>query len=413
MEKQTGIRENAQEILRKPEAWETDFSPLRERLLEEIGEDGDEEIRRKIDRLVLGRARERNYRLRDKTALARALFYSVRRLDVLQELLDDPEVTEIMVNGPDRIFVEKEGRITLWEKRFASREKLEDVIRQIVGACNRVINERQPIADARLPDGSRVNAVVAPAALNGPILTIRKFPEEPITLERLCALKSLTEEASELLRRLAEAKYSMMISGGTSAGKTTFLNALSACIPDAERIITIEDNAELQLLGIPNLVRLEAKTANLEENRQITIRDLIRAALRMRPDRIIVGEVRGEEAVDLLQAMNTGHDGSLCTIHANSAADSLRRLETMTMMGLNLPLEAIRRQILTGVDLCVHLGRLADGSRRVLEISELAETGQCEIAMNPLFRWEIAKNRLVRTGELKDVRKLCRAGGSG
>ena len=416
--------------MEKKTGWEADFLPLREALLAELGAGGpgnsdgrsgsagsgatadDDAVRKKIDELVLDRAGERSYRIGDKTELAQALFYSVRRLDILQELLDDPEVTEVMVNGPERIFVERAGRISLWEKRFSSREKLEDVIQQIVGACNRVINEQRPIADARLPDGSRVNAVIAPAALNGPILTIRKFPEDPITLERLCGLSSITPEAAEFLRRLVRAKYSVMISGGTSAGKTTFLNALSACIPEEERIITIEDNAELQLQGIPNLVQLEAKTANLEENRQISIRDLIRSALRMRPDRIIVGEVRGEEAVDLLQAMNTGHDGSLCTIHANSAADSLHRLETMTMMGLNLPLPAIRRQILSGIDVCIHLGRLPDRSRRVLEIGELSGMRDGEIAVEPLYVWSGKTRRLEKVRELANVQKLVWADGA-
>ena len=274
-------------------------------ILEERGDAEDGEIRDMIDTLVLESSREEYLPIADRVRLSRELFFSVRRLDILQDLIDDKAVTEIMVNGPDCIFIEQNGRIRRWEKTFASREKLEDVIQQIVGKCNRVVNEQNPIVDARLADGSRVNAVVAPIALEGPILTIRQFPERPITMERLIETGSITEEAADDLRVLVAAGYSMIIGGGTSAGKTTFLNAMSNYIPKEERIITIEDNAELQIQGIQNLVRLEAKNANIEGNREITIRDLIKSALRMRPDRIIVGEVRSGEAVDMLQAMNT------------------------------------------------------------------------------------------------------------
>ena len=343
-----------------------------------------------------------------RKALAQQLFKSVRRLDILQELLDDPTVTEIMVNGPDRIFFERGGRLQRWDRTFSSPEKLEDVIRQIAGRCNHVINESSPIVDARLPDGSRVNAVIAPAALNGPILTIRRFPDVPITVRQLIRLGSLTEEAADFLEKAVLSGYSILISGGTSAGKTTFLNALSHFIPASERIITIEDNAELQIQGIDNLVRLEAKAANMDGDTEVTIRDLIRSALRMRPDRIIVGEVRGAEAIDMLQALNTGHDGSMSTLHANSAEDALSRLETMVLTGFPLPLPAIRRQITSGVDLIVHLSRLPDHTRHVLEIAEMS--GGEDSPLHPLFRWDYSRDRLLRCGELRHTEKLRRAG---
>ena len=347
---------------------------LREALMEllEVHSDAeDEEIRAMIDELVLTDAEKPRLTVNERLLIGRELFYSVRRLDILQDLIDDKSVTEIMVNGPDSIYVEQNGRIRRWNRTFTSREKLEDVIQQIVGKCNRVVNEQNPIVDARLMDGSRVNAVISPVALDGPILTIRQFPEDPITMERLIRSGSISAEAAQVLTTLVAAGYSMIIGGGTSAGKTTFLNALSNAIPEEERIITIEDNAELQIQGSGISVRLEAKAANTEGGKSITIRDLIKSALRMRPDRIIVGEVRSGEAVDMLQAFNTGHDGSLCTIHANSCEDMLSRLETMVLMAFPLPLEAIRRQIASGVDILVHLGRLRDRSRRVLEIAEV------------------------------------------
>jgi pilus assembly protein CpaF len=283
--------------------------------LDERGELSDEEIRSIIDDLVLGFSHENYLTVSERNTLSRELFSSVRKLDILQELIDDKDVTEIMVNGPERIYVEKNGQMRLWERTFSSREKLEDVVQQIVGNCNRVVNERKPIVDARLSNGARVNAVISPIALDGPILTIRRFPDTPITMEKLIAIGSISEEASHFLQKLVEAGYSIIISGGTSAGKTTFLNALSNYIPKNERIITIEDNAELQIQGIDNLVRLEAKSANMEGNENITIRDLIKSSLRMRPDRVIVGEVRGGEAVDMLQAFNTGHLGFPSCLH--------------------------------------------------------------------------------------------------
>ena len=389
------------------------FDSLREKLmdlLEEHGDAEDDEIRAMIDDLVLADSGERRLSVTERLNLGRELFYSVRRLDILQDLIDDKSVTEIMVNGPDCIYVEQNGKIRKWERAFTSREKLEDVIQQIVGKCNRVVNEQNPIVDARLSDGSRVNAVIAPIALDGPILTIRQFPEEPITMEKLIRSGSITREAAEDLRVLVAAGYSMIIGGGTSAGKTTFLNALSNAIPKEERIITIEDNAELQIQGIGNLVRLEAKSANTEGGRSITIRDLIKSALRMRPDRIIVGEVRSGEAVDILQAFNTGHDGSLCTIHANSCQDMLSRLEVMVLMAFPLPLQAIRGQIASGADVLVHLGRLRDRSRRVLEIAEVTGMENEQVKLNSLYKWDDADRCFKKTGELQNTMKLDRRG---
>ena len=388
------------------------FQELRALLMERLDlarELSDEEILEEIDDLILGRMREYCLSLKEKVQLRQELFHSVRKLDVLQELIEDETVTEIMVNGPDAIFVERAGKLTKWDKTFTSGEKLEDVIQQIVGKCNRVVNESMPIVDARLDNGARVNAVIRPVALNGPILTIRRFPDTPITMEKLIALGSLPSECAEFLAALVRARYSMVIGGGTGSGKTTFLGALSNYIPPDERLITIEDNAELKIQGIANLVRLEAKMANMEGAASITIRDLIKTALRMRPDRIIVGEVRGGEAVDMLQALNTGHDGSLSTAHANSASDMLSRLETMTLMCVDLPLEAIRRQIASGVDILIHLGRMRDKSRKVLEITEICGFENHEIKTRTLYRWQEGKG-LVQTAELLNREKLVRAG---
>ena len=388
------------------------FQMLRALLMEKLDisrELTDSEILKEIDGLILNRMRESCISLREKVELRQELFYSVRKLDVLQELIEDETVTEIMVNGPDAIFIERNGSLKEWGKSFTSREKLEDVIQQIAGRCNRVINESMPIVDARLENGARVNAVISPVALNGPILTVRRFPERPITMEKLISLGSLPRSCAEFLAALVRARYSIVIGGGTGSGKTTFLGALSDYIPRDERLITIEDNAELKIQGVKNLVRLEAKTANMEGGSAITIRDLIRTALRMRPDRIIVGEVRGEEAVDMLQALNTGHEGSLSTAHANSAGDMLSRLETMTLMGMDLPLEAIRRQIASGVDILIHLGRLRDKSRKVLEIVEVCGFENHEIQTRTLYRWQ-EDSGLVKTGELYNREKLNRAG---
>lgn len=388
------------------------FQEIRKRLLDRLdlsNELTDEEILEAIDELILNEMRDMNCSLKEKVQLRQELFYSVRKLDVLQELIEDEGVTEIMVNGPDAVFVEREGRLSRWNKTFTSREKLEDVIQQIVGKCNRVVNESMPIVDARLEGGARVNAVIYPVALNGPILTIRRFPDTPMTMERLISIGSLTQECAEFLENLVKAKYSIIIGGGTGSGKTTFLGALSQYIPKDERVITIEDNAELKLQGIANLVQLEAKSANTAGGVSVSIRDLIKAALRMRPDRIIVGEVRGGEAVDMLQALNTGHDGSLGTAHANSSRDMLSRLETMTLMGVDLPLEAVRRQIASGVDILIHLGRMRDKSRKVLEITEICGFEKGEIKLQTLYTWQEEKG-LMQTAPLLHREKLKRAG---
>lgn len=321
----------------------------------------------------------------EKKEVIQRTFYAIRKLDVLQEILEDQEITEIMVNGPDHIFIEKQGRLEPYPKKFLSKEKLEDVIQQIVGKVNRTVNESSPIVDVRLQDGSRVNVVLPPVAINGPIVTIRKFPADPITMEYLVSIQSITMQAAEFLKKLVQAKYNIFISGGTGSGKTTFLNALSAYIPKEERIITIEDSAELQIQNIPNLVRLEVRNANLEGKNEVTIRDLIRSALRMRPDRIILGEVRDAAAYDLLSVMNTGHDGSLSTGHANSPNDMLKRLEALVLTAVDIPLLAVRSQIASAIDIVVQLGRLRDRSRKVLEIDEMIGMDGTEIIMKPLY----------------------------
>lgn len=348
----------------------------------------DEEVREMIDEMVIHCSRQYALSLKDRQQLGREIFDAIRRMDILQELVEEEEVTEIMINGTQGIFIERKGRLFQWDKNFASKEKLEDVIQQIVAKCNRAVNEASPIVDARLENGARVNIVLAPVALNGPIVTIRRFPSHPIGMTDLLAYGSLTQEAAQDLEKWVRAGYNIIISGGTGSGKTTFLNALSQYIPSTDRVITIEDSAELQLQGIPNLVRLETRDSKREGTTAITIRDLIRSSLRMRPDRIIVGEVRGSEAIDMLQALNTGHDGSLSTGHANSATDMLMRLETMVLMGMELPLSAVRRQIASGVDIIVQLGRLRDKSRKVLEIVEITGYEDGEIVTRPLYQFQ-------------------------
>lgn len=377
----------------------------------------DTEIRDMIDELVVGLGRSHALSLEERQELGKSVFNSIRKMDVLQELVDCDDVTEIMINGTDNIFIEKAGRIYEWDKHFDTREKLEDVIQQIVAKCNRVVNESSPIVDARLENGARVNIVLAPVALNGPIVTIRRFPDHPISMEDLLRFGSITRQAAEELERLVVAGYNIFISGGTGSGKTTFLNALSHYIPKSERIITIEDSAELQLQGIPNLVQLETRNANTEGARAISIRDLIKSSLRMRPDRIIVGEVRGSEAIDMLQALNTGHDGSLSTGHANSSWDMLTRLETMVLMGMDLPLAAVRRQIASGVDIIVHLGRLRDKSRRVMEIVEVLGFEDGEIVTAPVYEFQEkgeeegrVLGELVRVGDITHTDKLRASG---
>lgn len=367
----------------------------------------EEEIRELIDEEISKEGKERHLTLDIKAILRREIYHTIRELGILQDLIDDPEITEIMVNGTEPIFVEKEGKINRLSVSFESEEKLNHVIQQIVSKCNRVINEASPIVDARLKDGSRVSAVLAPIALNGPILTIRRFPREAITMEQLISMNSITREAAEFLKKLVQAGYNILVSGGTGSGKTTFLNVLSGFVPETERVITIEDSAELQLQNLPNLVRLETRNANVDGCHEITIRDLIKASLRMRPDRLIVGEVRGKEAVDMLQSVNVGHYG-MTTVHANSVRDVVSRLETMVLMGMDLPLNAIRKQIVSGFDLMIHLGRLRDGSRRVLEIAEpLSVTGE-EVQIQTLFRfYETGEDKRGKvSGEVRKVGKL-------
>jgi len=345
----------------------------------------DEEIRLLIGNVMSEYSREVYISFSEREKLGRQIYNSVRKLDLLQDYLEDDEITEIMINGPDNIFVEKKGGLSKCQDSFESKEKLEDIIQQIVANCNRAVNEASPIVDARLDDGSRVNVVLPPIALNGPILTIRRFPKESITIDDLIKLGSIPKHVADLLKVLVIAGYNIMISGGTGSGKTTFLNALSNFIPSTERVITVEDSAELQIQGIANLVRLESRNANTEGAVPITIRDLIKSSLRMRPDRIIVGEVRGAEALDLLQAMNTGHDGSISTGHANSAKDMISRIETMVLMGMNLPLPAIRGQIASGIDIIVHLGRMRDRTRKVLEIVEVLGVKDGEVETKRIY----------------------------
>ena len=364
------------------------FDSIREELLlrlEGRGELKDEEILEEIDDLVPVKGREYLLTLREKEELRKMLFYSVRKLDILQELVEDDSITEIMVNGYRDIFIEREGCLTRWAKSFSSEDRLRDVIQQIAGKCNRVVNEQRPIADARLEDGSRVNIVMPPVALDGPVLTIRKFPREAITMDRLVGLGSLSAQAADFLKELVEAGYTILVGGGTSTGKTTFLNALSNYIPSEERVVTIEDNAELQIQGIANLVRLEAKSANLEDSYEISIRDLIKTALRMRPSRIIIGEVRSAEAEDFLACLNTGHSGSLGSAHANSVRDMIGRLEMMVRMGIDLPVPVIRRQIASGVEILVHLTRDRTGRRMVEEIAEITGMAGEEVQIHTLY----------------------------
>ena len=393
---------------------------LREKLMCELEgrrQVEDEELHQMIDRAVMEKGGEAYLPLKERIALHRELFDSFRRLDILQELVDAPEITEIMVNGPENIFIEKDGKIRRWDRQFDSAEQLENLIQQIVSRVNRTVNLSSPIADARLEDGSRVHVVLAPVAIDGPVLTIRKFPE-PITMEKLLRLGSISKEAAAFLKLLVAARYNIFVSGGTGSGKTTFLNALSEFIAEDERIITIEDSAELQIRHIPNLVRLETRNGNQDGSREISVRDLIRASLRMRPDRILVGEVRGGEALEMLQAMNTGHDGSISTGHGNSPADMLTRLETMVLMAADLPLPAVRSQIASAVEILIHVGRLRDKSRKVLEITEVIGYEDGKIGLAPIFRFRENKKpgkdrvegTLEKVGVLRCRDKLSAAG---
>lgn len=401
---------------------QAEFNELHARLMELLDTSrdlSDEEIYEQIDNLLLQKADGRYRSLRRRDELRTELFNAVRKLDILQELVDDDTITEVMVNGLDGIFVERAGRVEKWDKQFYVQEKIEDLVQAIAARSNRIVNATVPIVDARLENGARVNMVLPPVALNGPIITIRQFPKKPVDMGQLVAWGAVTQEAVDFLRKLVIAGYNIFISGGTGSGKTTFLNALSDFIPKDERIVTIEDNAELQIRGVANLVRLEARKENTQGEHAITIRDLIRASLRMRPDRVIVGEVRGEETIDMIQAMNNGHDGSLSTGHGNSPRDMLSRLETMVLMGIELPVSAVRRQIASGLDILVHLGRMRDKSRKVLEIVEITgyryETE--EILTHTLFAYEEGRHpgeklagSLVKKGELQQRKKLERAG---
>lgn len=391
---------------------------LSERIREEIIEEvdltrdlTDEEIRSHIRERVLDEGHEHQIPLQERLMMEERIFNSLRKLDILEELLAQDDITEIMVNGPDNIFIEKGGKLFKSPLRFSSEEKLSDVIQQIAAERNKVINESSPIVDTRLPDGSRINIILPPISLNQGVLTIRRFPKEKITMRKLMEFGSISPEIVEFLRLLIVSGYNIFISGGTGSGKTTFLNALTEFIPKDERVITIEDSAELQVIGIENLVRLEARDKNLEGNLEVTIRDLVKASLRMRPDRIIVGECRGAEALEVLQAFNTGHDGSLSTGHANSAKDMIARLETMVLMGMELPVSAIRSQIASGVDILVHLGRLSDRSRKLLEVSEVTGMAKGEVEISPIFRYsEDGTKKWEKTGRLVNSRKLSMAG---
>ncbi|WP_081848507.1 CpaF family protein [Clostridium sp. KNHs205] len=379
----------------------------------------DEEILDTVDELLLQKGKENFLSLREKKNLRNDIFNSIRRLDILQELIEDNQITEIMINGYNNIFIEKAGRVYPIEKHFDSEKKLEDIIQQIVAKTNRIVNEANPIVDTRLMDGSRVNIVLPPVSLTGPAITIRKFPHKPITMEHLIQIGSITREASDFLKNLVQAGYNIFISGGTGSGKTTFLNVLSNYIPSDERVITIEDSAELQIKNIPNLVSLEVRNANVEGKNEVSIRQLIKASLRMRPSRIILGEVRDGAALDLLQAMNSGHDGSLSTGHANSTGDMLKRLETLVLMGADIPLMAVRQQVASAIDILIHLGRLRDKSRKVLEITEVRGIEEGEIKLNRLYSFmetgEDGKGRVLgalkATGALLEHRdKLIAAG---
>ncbi len=377
----------------------------------------EDEIKELIDKYITQEGKKRHLEVAVREQIRREIFHSVRQLGILQELIENPSITEIMVNGTQGIFIEQSGRLEKLAICFDSKEKLKNVIWQITAGCNRVVNEASPIVDARLPDGARVNVVLDPVAINGPILTIRRFPPNPITMDQLLDTGCLSTECKGELEKMVQAGCNILVSGGTGSGKTTFLNVLSQFIPQTQRVITIEDSAELQIRNIPNIVSLETRNANVEGCKEITIRDLIKASLRMRPDRLIVGEVRGKEAVDMLQSINVGHS-AMTTVHANSARDVVSRLETMVLMGMEMPLSAIRKQIVSGFDLIVHLGRLRDGSRHVLEVAEPVRLWAEEVKMQTIYRFEengIFENgkvqgNLKKVGEIQNVEKLKRAG---
>lgn len=368
----------------------------------------DEELEQEIENIVIQKLNGQYLAIEQKISVIDRIYSSIRGLGILDSIISDDTITEVMINGPDKIFIEKSGKLTKLEEKFESQRKLEDVVQRIVALAGREVNQSNPIVDTRLSDGSRVNVVLNPIALNGPIVTIRKFSKTPMTIDKLIKYGSLTEELAAKLELLVRAKYNIFVSGGTGSGKTTFLNALSNFIPKDERIITIEDSAELQITGVDNLVSLETRNANSSGSGQISIRDLIKSSLRMRPERIIVGEVRGGEALDMLQAMNTGHDGSLSTGHANSTKDMLSRLETMVLSGAaGLPLEAIRQQIASAVDIIIHLSRLRDKSRKTMEITEIVGYEDGKIILNPLYVFEEDEKSTLEkvSGRLKRTEK--------
>ena len=397
------------------------WKELKAVVLEELNfydEVTDEVVLEVIDRVLKASEIGKSISLNKRCLLRMELFHSIRRLDVLEELLADETVTEIMINGENGIFLEKNGRLEQFLGGRISKERLDELVVRITGMSNRIINEASPLVDARLGDGSRISVVISPVALDSPCITIRKFPKRAITLDDLLEKQSLNEEVAEFLKKAVQAKYNIFVSGSTGSGKTTLLNVLSDFIPQNERIITIEDTAELQIKNIPNLVRLEARNSVVEGCREITIRDLLRASLRMRPDRVIVGEVRGAETVDMLQAFCTGHDGSLSTGHGNSTKDMLYRLETMVMMGMDIPVLAVRRQLASGIDLMIHLGRLRDKRRVILEVSEIDGCKDGEIVVNPLYRFIEKETDMfgyvtgdwVQVGKLHHKEKMFMAG---
>lgn len=394
---------------------------IRQRVLETMDftrEVEDSEVIGALDEYIAEEARKTYIGVKDRQKLRKDVFNSLRRFDILQDLLEDESVTEIMVNGPDVIFIEKNGRLERFDGSFESVSRLEDVAQQMTALANRRINEASPIVDTRLPGGERVNIVLRPVSISGPTITIRKFSKDVLSMDHLLEIGSITKEAADFLQNLVAAGYNILVSGGTGSGKTTFLNILSGFVPPAERVITIEDSAELKLRNLPNLVSLESRNANVEGRNAVTIRDLIKTSLRMRPDRIIVGEVRGDEAIDMLQAMNTGHDGSLSTIHANSSKDVISRLETMILLSAEIPLPAVRGQIASAVDIIVQLGRMRDKSRKVLEICEVLNYEQGEVRISPLFSFveegEDENGRVLgalkASGQLRNTGKLRRAG---
>lgn len=380
---------------------------IREKVISTIDmtrEPQEQELHEIIDRIMEEELKEKYLTIKERIKIHKEVFNSIKGLGILEDLLEMDEVTEIMINGRNHIFIEKAGRIIPYDDSIESEERLQDIIQQIVAKTNRRVNESNPIVDTRLEDGSRVNVVLPPVALDGAVITIRKFAKEKITINQLIKWGTLTREVSDLLEKLVVAGYNIFVSGGTGSGKTTFLNVLSNFIPNDQRVVTIEDSAELQLKSVDNIVRLEARQANSQGENEITIRDLIKTSLRMRPDRIIVGEVRGAEALDMVQSLNTGHDGSMSTGHGNSPKDMLARLETMVLMGADIPLNAIRSQLAAGVDIMVHLARMPDKTRKVIEINEIQEFKDNQIILNKLYCMENGK--LKKVGTLKNIFKL-------